>query len=484
MEFRNSVRGALAAAAISLGSTGGLTAAHAASFDERFETIKDEASDEQLYRLLYDLPKGGDIHNHLGGSSRAEWWFDLAVDTERNGGYVYYTKTAIEDCPGPRAEPVDPRNPYLIYFHTIQESTYEDLSDCQKAEYEPMAGLDDEERRMWLNSLRLDKEGEGRYEFFEKTWRRIGELFRNPVITTELLVENMKRFGDEGVRYLELQTGADGFVTPDGEPIPVERGVQHYEDRLAERDAIDTGVTVRFLYTVLRFKPDAEQDLRDAYAFVDAHERWVGINMAGREDNDKGHPLRFLDTYREMRRKYSDVRLSIHAGEVDEPSKHVRQTLLLGAERIGHGVDLITDPDTMLLMREGPYLVEIQLISNQLLEYTEDLSRHPFPEYLRTGIPVNLNTDDRGMWDSNMTDEYFTAVKHFDLSWQEVVQLGYNSLKHSFAPEPVKQRMLEDYAREVAAFERRYGGDDWRRPLEAVEAETYTYGEREFGISF
>ena len=484
MHFRKSSGGFLATASAAFAALWLSGAAQAADFGEHFETIKEQASDEQLYRLLYDLPKGGDIHNHLGGSSRAEWWFELATDTERNGGYVYYTKTAIEDCPGPRSEPVDPRNPYLIYFHTIQESTYEDLSDCQKAEYEPMAGLDDEERTMWLSSLRLDKEGEGRYEFFEKTWRRIGELFRNPHITTELLVENMKRFGDEGVRYLELQTGAEGFVTPEGEPIPVERGVQYYEDRLAEKDARETGVTVRFLYTVLRFAPDAEQDLRDAYAFVDAHDRWVGINMAGREDNDKGHPLRFLDTYREMRRKYSDVRLSIHAGEVDEPSKHVRQTLLLGAERIGHGVDLITDPDTMLLMQEGPYLVEIQLISNQLLEYTEDLSKHPFPEYLRTGIPVNLNTDDRGMWDTNMTDEYFTAIKHFDLSWEEVVEITRNGIAYSFAPEPEKQRMLRELDAALAAFEQRYGGSDWQAPLQRVEPETYTYGERVFGLSF
>ncbi|MEJ1972057.1 MAG: hypothetical protein WDM96_06160 [Lacunisphaera sp.] len=61
-------------------------------------------------------------------------------------------------------------------------------------------------------------------------------------------------------------------------------------------------------------------------------------------------------------------------------------------------------------------LVEINLISNRLLEYTPDLAKHPFPEYLRTGIPVCLNTDDRGMWDSNLTDEYYTAVTTFNLS--------------------------------------------------------------------
>jgi hypothetical protein len=46
----------------------------------------------------------------------------------------------------------------------------------------------------------------------------------------------------------------------------------------------------------------------------------------------------------------------------------------------------------MLLMRHGPYLVEINLISNLLLEYINDYSEHPFPEYLRTGIPVALSS--------------------------------------------------------------------------------------------
>ena len=98
----------------------------------------------------------------------------------------------------------------------------------------------------------------------------------------------------------------------------------------------------------------------------------------------------------------------------------MRDTLLLGADRIGHGNNLITDDDTMRLMRHGPYLIEINLISNLLLNYVSDYAEHPFPEFLRTGIPVALSTDDRGMWDSTMTDEFFVAVKEFNLSWEEV----------------------------------------------------------------
>jgi len=95
-------------------------------------------------------------------------------------------------------------------------------------------------------------------------------------------------------------------------------------------------VTVRFQAVVLRFTPTAEQGVEDAYAFVDRHrDLWVGINMAGRADNEKGYPGRFLSVYRKMMGKYPAISLSIHAGESDEPIHHVRDTLFLGALRSG-----------------------------------------------------------------------------------------------------------------------------------------------------
>ena len=125
-----------------------------------------------------------------------------------------------------------------------------------------------------------------------------------------------------------------------------------------------------------------------------------------------------------------------------------------GADRIGHGLNLISDDDTMLLMRHGPYLVEINLISNLLLEYVNDYSEHPFPEYLRTGIPVALSSDDRGMWESTMTDEFYVATTEFRLSWEEIKMLGRNSLEHAFVADDLKEQLLRDYNERILRFER------------------------------
>jgi len=416
-----------------------------------FEQFKDTATPEQLYTFLYALPKGGDLHNHLTGSVRSEWYWDAAIASAERG-YFYYTKTKIANCV-PYGSNEYGGQAYLLMFRIIRQQQYDALDACQKSEYKRLQDLDEREKAGFLESMRLDQSWEGRSEFFEAIWVRINEMLKNPWVVSEILLKNMEAFGHEGLVYLETQQGVDGALKADGTPYTQDEVADIFRAALASPRAKATGMTVRLQNALLRFTPVAEDRLRELYAINDRYrDLFVGVNMVGREDNDKGYPLRFLPVLRELRHKYPEINLSIHAGEVDEPNHHIRDTLLLGAMRIGHGVNLITDPDTMLLMRNGPYMVEINLVSNLLLEYVSEYRQHPFPEYLRTGIPVALSTDDRGMWDSNLTDEYFVAVKEFDLSWDEMVLLGRNSLKFSFLEPAVKERLLADYERRITAF--------------------------------
>jgi adenosine deaminase CECR1 len=450
-------------------------------FGARFEEIKKSATDEQLYRFLYDLPKGGDIHNHQDGAVWPEWWYRVATDPTKTHGDTFYTRTRILDS-STKVSPV-------IFYITIPKWQYDRLPESAKPEYEPLASLDAATKEKWLASLWLGNPGDGREKFFEHIWPRILGMLYSPSVTIELLVENMKQFGAEGVRYIETQNlvfglgGPTEFHDKDGNSVSVDQMADLYRERLRQPDAVATGVTVRFQAVVLRFTPAAEQGVEDAYAFVDRHrDLWVGINMAGREDNEKGFPSRFLSVYRKMMGKYPAISLSIHAGESDEPNHHIRDTLFLGAQRIGHGVNLLSDPETMVAMRANQNLVEVNLISNKLLGYIKDFQDHPFPRFLRFGIPVCLNTDDRGMWGSTMTDEYFVAVKNFNLSWDELTQLGTNSLEYSFAQLNEKQRMIDSYTAALQRFENRYSGD-WKSVVTAVNATGSPYAAREFGIT-
>ncbi len=452
------------------------SSAFAASFGSRFEEIKRTAKPEELYTFLYALPKAGDLHNHLGGAIRSEWWYDVATDPKRNGGDVFYTRVKF-------TAGIDTGTP-LILFQTIRQHTYDSLPPAKQADFVRLDSLAADQKQAWLDSVRLDRPDEGRNEFFEWIWPRLSGLFGNLDVINNVTVETMKAYGAEGMRYLETQTSVMGYADNAGNPISPKDAADSIRRRLAQPDAVATGVTVRFQVTGLRFYPDAEQQVERLYQFVDANrDLWVGINLAGIEENGKGYPLRFLEIFREMRRKYPTLALSIHAGEMDGPDEHIRDTLLLGASRIGHGVNLIKDPGTLLLLQQSRrVLVEINLISNRLLEYTPDLAKHPFPEYLRTGVPVCLNTDDRGMWDSNLTDEYYTAVTNFNLSWDELISMGRNSLTYSFAQPEVKAKLLAGYDAAVAAFEAKYAGN--LDALKAVKPVTYGYAKRTWGFAF
>ncbi len=449
----------------------------AAPFSARFEEIKHTAKPAELYTFLYALPKGGDLHNH-SGSERPEWIYAILTDPARNGGDTFYTRAHFAAAP----DAIAPAK----RFHNVRQFGYDRLAPEVRSEYIRLDALTPAERAEWCDSLRLDRPGEGRTEFFDVLWARRGQIGGNLSVITESLVENIKAFGAEHLAYLETQFDVDRVLDNSGRPIPVEEAVAFVKSRLARPDIAATGVTVRFQDAVLRFLPDSERQIAEAYAFVDAHrDLWVGLNLVGIEENGHGYPARFLETFRQLRTRYPTLALSIHAGEMDGNDSHIRDTLLLGASRIGHGVNLIRDPETLLLLQQTRrVLVEINLISNRVLEYTPDLTKHPFPEYLRTGVPVCLNTDDRGMWDANLTDEYYTAVTTFNLSWDEVVQLGRNSLAYSFVQPDVKAKLLAEYERAVAAFEAKYQPADSFAQLAAVKPVTYGYAKRTWGLEF
>lgn len=457
------------------------SASSAAEFDARFKALREAASPEQLYSLLYALPKGGDLHNHFGGANRSEWIWDILTDPARNGGEVYYARERFDAAP----DAIDP----IVRHHTIRHYTFAKLSPEVRREYVELATLTPTEKQAWLDGFRLDSPGEGRFVFFAHHWPRFGDIYNSPNVVFELLADNIKAFASEGLRYLEMNMGVTELFAKDGTKISSKDAVAMLEARLAQPDIVNTGLVVRFQEMVLRFTPDANEQLERTYAWVDAHrDRWVAINMAGIEENGKGYPTRFLETYRRLRARYPTLPLSIHAGEMDSPDHNIRDTLLLGASRIGHGLNILGDPATLLLLQHSDRtLIEVNLISNRLLEYVPDLDQHPFPELLRTGVPVCLNTDDRGMWDSNMTDEYYTAVTHYNLSWQEIVKLGRNSLSYAFVEESIKSELLTDYEARVAAFEHKLGKGtitDALNSLESIQPVTYGYAKRTWGLSF
>jgi adenosine deaminase CECR1 len=265
-----------------------------------------------------------------------------------------------------------------------------------------------------------------------------------------------------------------------GVPTPPNEFVAKLKNRLHALDPTSGPVTIRFQIAAYRYATDPDKELRNAFQFVDRHrDLWVGVNLLGEEGQPGGELSRFASAFRAMQSRY-DIPFSLHAGESDSPGHQVREALSLGASRVGHAVNLVSDPHTMLLMRHGEIAIETSLVSNKLLRYTPDLSKHPFPIYLRSGIPICLNTDDPGAFGGTLTDEFFLAATLYHLSWNEIVRLAHNSIQYAFVDDRTKAHLSVTLDSDLAAFEVRMAVTDWRSklhhsPLRSDFAEKYLF---------
>ena len=165
----------------------------------------------------------------------------------------------------------------------------------------------------------------------------------------------------------------------------------------------------------------------------------VGFDLAGEE---AGHPAKHhIDAFQLVKRM--NFAITIHAGESFGPESIWQALQYCGAHRIGHGTRLIED----MVVYEGKVInlgplaqyvldhripIEVCLSSNVHTGATRSLAEHPFPRYLEKGFRVTLNTDNRLMSRTTMTDECMLAVEHFGCSLDQLEKLTINGMKSAF----------------------------------------------------
>jgi adenosine deaminase len=91
------------------------------------------------------------------------------------------------------------------------------------------------------------------------------------------------------------------------------------------------------------------------------------------------------------------------------------------------------------------------------------LQDHPIGRYLEAGLRVTLNTDNRLVSDTTVTNEYALAVEAFDLDLDDVLGLVLNGFKAAFLPLADKQRLIEQVLAEFDALGASFSGEIRRR---------------------
>ncbi len=435
-------------------SAGQEIARHSGSSEARTSRYLDSIRESPplLVDFLARMPKGGDLHNHLSGAVYAESYVEYAAS---DGLCVDLAAVSLIAPP------------------------------CDASQQHPPAALamkDEDLRNRLIDAWSMrnfhpapdDRSG---HDHFFATFAKFGPATDRH--TGDMLAEVMRRAAAQHETYLELMlqpdegesrrlgaalTWSDDFgamranllangmakVVADGR-----RNLDEAENQMRQALGCDgphpdagCAVTVRYIYHVLRAFPRESVFAQMVAGFetAGADPRVVAVNLVQPEDNlvalrDFDLHMRMLDFLHGV---YPKIHITLHAGELapglvrpQELSFHIRESVERGhAERIGHGVDVMHEHDARDLLAEMArrhVLVEICLTSNDVILGVRGTD-HPFPVYLRSGVPVALATDDEGVSRSEMTWEYERAVESYHLDYATLKRMARDSLEHSFLP--------------------------------------------------
>ena len=185
----------------------------------------------------------------------------------------------------------------------------------------------------------------------------------------------------------------------------------------------------------------------------------VGFDLAGAE---KDYPAKdHIEAFQKALN--NNINITIHAGEAfGAPSIH--QALhYCRARRIGHGTHLNEDPDLMNWVNDHRIPVEICLASNLQTKAIPDYQSHPIRRFMQEGLRVTLNTDNRLVSGTTVTNEYRLAVENYGLSEDEVLGLVINGFKSAFLPLKEKTLLVDQVLAEFASLGASFSGEISRR---------------------
>jgi len=249
----------------------------------------------------------------------------------------------------------------------------------------------------------------------------------------------------ENIRYLEVryspilhtQKGLKLTIISDA----VIKGLRKAEKKYNIR----TGVIICGIRNM-----DPDKSLRLAKLAVAYKNKGViGFDLAGAEYNypAKDHMEAFYLALN------NNINITIHAGEAYGP-KSIHEALhYCGTHRIGHGTRLIEDGDLLNYVNDHRIPLEICLKSNMHTKSVPSLKQHPLNFYLDYGLRVTLNTDNRLISDTTLTDEYMLAINELGLDYTDIKNIIINGFKSAFIPYRERVVLLNKALAEMGKLE-------------------------------
>ena len=252
----------------------------------------------------------------------------------------------------------------------------------------------------------------------------------------------------DGVVYAEVR-GAPELFTEQGLTLDqvVEATLEGYKQGMAEAASEGNKIRVESLLCGMRQNNRSHEA---AAAVVKYRNKGVvGFDIAGPEDGFP--PTNQLETFEYLRKE--NAHFTIHAGEAYGLPSIWEAIQICGAERLGHGVRIIDDIDftgdkpklgpLASYVRDRRIPLELCPTSNLQTGAAKTYSEHPIGMLAKLRFRVTLNTDNRLMSRTSMSNEMSECVKSFGWKFADLQRVTVNALKSSFIPFEERLEIIE-----------------------------------------
>ncbi|MCL1892607.1 MAG: adenosine deaminase [Holophagaceae bacterium] len=175
----------------------------------------------------------------------------------------------------------------------------------------------------------------------------------------------------------------------------------------------------------------------------------VGFDLAGAEESfpDK----KYKDAFERV--SSNNINCTLHAGETYGP-KSVHQAIhICGAHRIGHGVRLIEDGELVNYVNDHRIPLEMCISSNLQSKVVKRIEDHPIRLFYDLGMRVTVNTDNRLITNTTLSDEYWRLHQELDFSIEEIKEIIINGFKSAFIPYAQKCHLVSGIVAELKSLE-------------------------------
>jgi adenosine deaminase len=246
------------------------------------------------------------------------------------------------------------------------------------------------------------------------------------------------------VRYTELTITPYSSVV---RGIPAEAFCEAIEDARRTVEA-EHDITLRWCFDI---PGEAGAPAGDLTLDVALNLRPDGLVSFGLGGPEEGVPRSwFSDHFAKARA--AGLHSVPHAGESTGPGTVWDSLRLLGAERIGHGIRSVQDPELVKHLAAQRIPLEISPTSNVRTRSVASLAEHPLPELVAAGVPVSINSDDPPMFSTDLNTEYAVAAALLQLDEAGLAELARGAVRQSFADEVLKAGILAEIDAYLAAY--------------------------------